>query len=63
MATTQSPLIEAILTGGLPASKMACGARAGVRDDGGERAATPAAVVAAAAGRGGVEAPAGGNNI
>jgi hypothetical protein len=35
----------------------------GVSNNGGERAATPVVVIAAAAGRGGMEAPAGGKNI
>ncbi len=43
--------------------KMAGSACAGVSNDGKERSATPAAAVAAVAGRGGAEAPAGGNNV
>jgi hypothetical protein len=64
MATTHlphPPSTEAILMGGSPTSMMACGAHAGVSDNGGERAATPA--VAAVAGRGGTEAPAGENHV
>ncbi len=37
---------------GLPTLTLACGARAGFSNDGGERAATPAAAVAAEVGRG-----------
>jgi hypothetical protein len=49
--------------GALLTSTKACGARVGVSNDDRERAATPAAAVAAAAGRGGTEAPAGRNNV
>ncbi len=63
MVTANLPLMEAILMVGLPTLTMACGVRAGVSNNGGERAAIPAAAVAAAVGRGGVEAPAGGNDL
>ncbi len=63
MATAHLPLMEAILTGGLPTLTMACGASAKVGSNGRERVATPAAGLAAAVGRGGTEALAGGNNV
>jgi hypothetical protein len=40
------------MTGRSPTSTMACGTRAGVSNDGGERVATPVAAVVAAVGRG-----------
>jgi hypothetical protein len=49
MATLQLPSTEAILMGGLPTSTIVCGTHAGVSNNGGEREATPAAAVAAAA--------------
>ncbi len=49
------------MTGGSLTSTMACDKRAGVSNDGRERAATLAAAVEAVAGRGGAEAPTGGN--
>jgi hypothetical protein len=57
------PLTEAILTGWLPTLIMACSARVGVSDIGWERATTLVAAVVVAAGRGGAEAPVGGNNV
>ncbi len=63
MGTAHPPLMKTILTGRLLNSTMVCSTRAGVSNDSGERAATPAVAVAAAAGRGGVEAPAGQNNV
>ncbi len=52
------------IDGELPTLTMACGVCVGESNDGGERAATRAAAVAAvAAGRGGAEALAGGSNV
>ncbi len=51
------------IVGGLPTLTMACGVRTGVSNNSRERAAIPVAAVVAEAGRGGLEAPAGGNNV
>ncbi len=48
---------------GLLTSTVVCGTLAGVSNDRGERAATPAVVGAAEAGREGGEAPAGGSKV
>jgi hypothetical protein len=47
--------------GGLPKSTMVCGVHGGISNNGGERAVIPAVVVAA--GRGGVDALAGGKDV
>ncbi len=62
MATAHPPSTKAKFTGGVTLT-MACGACAGVSNDGKERGTTPAVAVAMVAGRGGAEALPGGNNV
>ena len=59
----RAPVIDrGNIDGGLPTSTMACAAHEGFSNNGWERVVTPAAATVTA-GRGGAEAPAGGNDV